>query len=234
MCDTIIKAGLLRSTAESPMLKWGNAVGVVFFATVFVIAGTCVAAAQETDAQKSSSTVNLSEAPKAYMDRCYFCHEFKVGPMLRGRGLHPDYIKHVLRNGSRAMPAFRQSEVDDQALAQLTTFLSKLDPSTIGGITATSAIYNVGKGDPQKGKAVFSSSCVPCHGPEGRGNGVAAPALKPPPADFNSPDSKKKAPAELLTTIVDGKPGSSMPSWKSALSKEDIQDVLAYVLTLRK
>jgi 4-cresol dehydrogenase (hydroxylating) cytochrome subunit len=196
---------------------------IIAIAAVMKI-GSREALAQATDPSGSE----LKDAPTAYQDRCFFCHETKVGPVLRGRGLHTNYVNHVVRNGSRAMPAFRVSEVDDQMLAQLTAFLSKTQPKLVN---IPGAIVLAGNAD--KGKAVYFQSCVTCHGAKGKGDGIAAKALVPPPMDFSSADSRKKAPAELLKTIEEGKPGSAMPSWETALPADDIQNVLAYLLTLR-
>ena len=89
-------------------------------------------------------------------------------------------------------------------------------------------------GDAAKGKALFQSKCVACHGREGKGDGPMGKMLKPPAADFTSETSKKKSEDELRNIIENGKPGTSMVAWKGSLSDAQIQDLLAYVLTLRK
>jgi mono/diheme cytochrome c family protein len=40
---------------------------------------------------------------------------------------------------------------------------------------------------------------------------------------------QKKSEKELLKIIREGKPGTSMPSWKGELSDQYIQDVLAFL-----
>lgn len=55
----------------------------------------------------------------AYQKICRYCHEGGVGPVLMGRELDPDYVRRVVRNGLRAMPAFLPSEIDDAALDEL-------------------------------------------------------------------------------------------------------------------
>ncbi|HET6675313.1 MAG TPA: cytochrome c [Nitrospiraceae bacterium] len=89
-------------------------------------------------------------------------------------------------------------------------------------------------GDAAKGKPIFQSKCVSCHGPEGKGDGPVGKVLKPPAGNFSSPESKKKSPDELQKIIEDGVPKTSMVAWKKQLNETEIQDVLAYVLTLRK
>ena len=60
-----------------------------------------------------------------YNKGCALCHETSVGPTIRGRSLDPTYIQLIVRHGSRAMPAFRASEIDDQSLEQLAEYVSK-------------------------------------------------------------------------------------------------------------
>lgn len=89
-------------------------------------------------------------------------------------------------------------------------------------------------GDAETGKPIFQSKCVSCHGPAGKGDGPIGKALKPPARDFSSAESKKKSPEELQKIIENGVPKTSMVAWKKQLNEAEIQDVLAYVLTLRK
>jgi mono/diheme cytochrome c family protein len=65
------------------------------------------------------------DGAEVYTKICALCHETAVGPVLRGRGLDPLYISLMVRNGSRAMPAFRASEIDDQSLEKLAEYVSK-------------------------------------------------------------------------------------------------------------
>ncbi|HXF92788.1 MAG TPA: cytochrome c [Nitrospiraceae bacterium] len=94
------------------------------------------------------------------------------------------------------------------------------------------AVYAAG--DPAKGQAIYQAKCITCHGPQGKGDGPIGPQLKPPAADFTNAESKKKSADELRSTIENGKPNTAMVAWKSQLSASEIDDVLAYVLTLRK
>lgn len=100
--------------------------------------------------------------------------------------------------------------------------------------SATNESVSADGGDAAKGKPIFQSKCVSCHGPEGKGDGPVGKALKPPAGNFSSAESKKKSPEELQKIIENGVPKTSMVAWKKQLNETEIQDVLAYVLTLRK
>jgi mono/diheme cytochrome c family protein len=88
--------------------------------------------------------------------------------------------------------------------------------------------------DTAKGKAIYETKCVMCHGTEGKGDGPAGAMMNPKPSNFTSPESKKKPDADLLKTIESGRAGTPMPAWKGQLSPEQMQDVLAYVRTFGK
>lgn len=90
-------------------------------ATVAVVAGAAWAGPQETTKQGFA----WGDGAEVYAKICALCHETSVGPTLRGRSLNPMYIKLMVRRGSRAMPAFRASEIDDQSLEQLAEYLSR-------------------------------------------------------------------------------------------------------------
>jgi mono/diheme cytochrome c family protein len=65
------------------------------------------------------------DGAEVYAKVCAFCHETKIGPVIRGRGLDPLYISYTVRHGNRAMPAFRSSEIDDQSLEKVAEYISK-------------------------------------------------------------------------------------------------------------
>ncbi len=68
------------------------------------------------------------DGAEVYGKVCGYCHEphagTQVGPKIRGRELPPAYIRAIVRNGNRAMPSFRASEIDDASLAKLAEYVS--------------------------------------------------------------------------------------------------------------
>jgi len=85
-------------------------------------------------------------------------------------------------------------------------------------------------GNSGRGKRIFGTYCVNCHGSSGHGDGPIGKALVPPAADLTV--IGKKSDKELLKTIRNGRPGTAMPAWKHDLSPQEILDVLAYIRTL--
>jgi mono/diheme cytochrome c family protein len=76
-----------------------------------------------------------------------------------------------------------------------------------------------------------------CHGPEGRGNGPAAPSLIPRPRDLTfgffkyrtTPPEHPPRDDDLIRTVTNGLPGSAMPHFHDVLSAEEIRAVVAYI-----
>src|SRR5438132_1393165 len=84
------------------------------------------------------------------------------------------------------------------------------------------------------GQRVYAQHCQVCHGPDGRGNGPAAPSLIPRPRDFTigqfkyktTPPDQPPSDADLIDIITNGLQASAMPFWKNTLSAADIRDVV--------
>jgi mono/diheme cytochrome c family protein len=88
----------------------------------------------------------------------------------------------------------------------------------------------------KKGKAVFQSKCLRCHGSEGKGNGPEADKDHKP-ADLTQIKTAENPDGVLFYKVWNGhapKPGSKgeMPAFKVQLPKEDIWRAVEYVKTL--
>lgn len=102
-----------------------------------------------------------------------------------------------------------------------------------------------GAADAAAGKTIFETNCSSCHGTSGKGDGPVGAALQPPPRDFTVGDFK-------FDTDGDGKAGTEtdlehviqqgaaafggsplMAPWPT-LSDEQVQNVIAYIRTLKE
>lgn len=99
-----------------------------------------------------------------------------------------------------------------------------------GGIGLQDLAESAQTHDPAKGKAIYSSLCARCHGVDGKGQGTMT--FTPPVADLTSPSVQNKLDAGLFKRVHEGKPDTAMGAWRSALSDEEIFEVLAYVRAL--
>ena len=77
-----------------------------------------------------------------------------------------------------------------------------------------------------RGKTIFESNCMSCHGAAGDGSGL------PGAADFTDIEFMRgEKPAEFFEAIRDGIAGTAMPAWADKLGGLDIWDVLYYEWT---
>ena len=99
---------------------------------------------------------------------------------------------------------------------------------------AASAKKNPVAGKPEAiaaGKQIFTTTCVPCHGPAGHGDGTAAVALKPKPANFTSGVIANESDGGLFWKLSEGR-GAMVP-FKSTLSEAQRWELVAYIRTLQ-
>jgi len=105
----------------------GRGQAFAFVLTPIVLAFVLDAIAQVAPENPASAPgVTWKNGAEVYAKICGYCHEGgKVGPVILGRQLPPAYIHAVVRNGNRAMPPFRFSEIDEESLAKLAEYISK-------------------------------------------------------------------------------------------------------------
>jgi mono/diheme cytochrome c family protein len=73
----------------------------------------------------------------------------------------------------------------------------------------------------EKGRAVFMTNCVPCHGEKGDGTGPVGLTLTPRPRDFGKDTFKQgTAPEQIFKTISEGVPGTMMVAWPQLTEEE--------------
>ena len=92
-----------------------------FIFALFLVVNNAWSAPEE----KSNLGFAWKDGAEIYTKICAYCHEAQVGPSIRNRALPPAYVRAIVRNGSRAMPAFRSAEIDDESLDKLADFISR-------------------------------------------------------------------------------------------------------------
>jgi mono/diheme cytochrome c family protein len=119
---------------------------------------------------------------------------------------------------------------------------------TLGAIAAAGlvAASTAQAGDVAAGKAKYDMFCASCHGPTGQGDGPVGAALNPKPRDFSAgefkfdtdKDGKTGTDADLKNVIKNGGGaygGSAMMApWGATLSDADLENVVAYIRSLKK
>jgi mono/diheme cytochrome c family protein len=83
-----------------------------------------------------------------------------------------------------------------------------------------------------RGKQLFMTHCITCHGPEGKGNGtVAAFFTKKKPADLTSEIIQSKNDGAIFLTISNG--FGFMPALNENFTVRERWDIVNYVRTLK-
>ena len=81
------------------------------------------------------------------------------------------------------------------------------------------------------GRVLFQQNCAICHGPQGRGDGVAALTMNPRPVNLQlhvpqHPDGF------LHYWISEGVQGTQMPAWKEKLSDTQVWQIVRFLREL--
>jgi len=80
------------------------------------------------------------------------------------------------------------------------------------------------------GADLFKAKCAMCHGPNGAGDTAMGKNLKL--RDMGSADVQKQSDADLNGIITNGK--GKMPKYDGKLTKDQINDLVKFIQTLKK
>ena len=190
--------------------------------------------AKDTDA--------LAIGRRIFLQNCAVCHATDAGgtpgnyPNLTDKdwiwGGTPENIINTITNGhTGAMPAGgaliavapgqAPSAEDQQKLEDVSNYILALDG------------YEHDQALAEKGKELYSTSCVACHGPDGKGNPVIGGINLADQIWLYAEDSED--PAALKTFIqnqIQHPRNNVMPAWKDILGEAKIKVVAAYVYSL--
>ena len=81
----------------------------------------------------------------------------------------------------------------------------------------------------EQGEKLAKTNCASCHGAKGRGDGAAAVALNPKPADWTSARVQSESDGEIFWKISNGR--GAMPPWKH-LAENDRWALIRYIRSL--
>lgn len=82
----------------------------------------------------------------------------------------------------------------------------------------------------ERGQKIYGQYCVSCHGDKGRGDGPAAAALDPKPADLVVM-APLHTDGDFAWRIAEGR--GAMPAWKNVLTEAQIWDTVNYLKNLK-
>ncbi|MFZ7125223.1 MAG: cbb3-type cytochrome c oxidase subunit II [Desulfobacterales bacterium] len=80
-----------------------------------------------------------------------------------------------------------------------------------------------------RGRMIYQTFCIGCHGPVGDGMGDAQPWIYPPPLNFTILKGRTISGGAIYYQIMNGITGTAMPYFKKELESEKIWDVGNYI-----
>ena len=83
-----------------------------------------------------------------------------------------------------------------------------------------------------RGKRIFKTRCMICHGPQGKGDGAGGKALNPKPQNLTLQMVKSQTDGEIFWKVTNGR--NAMIKWGPILSESERWDVINYVRTLQR
>jgi len=82
----------------------------------------------------------------------------------------------------------------------------------------------------QLGESLFQDNCAFCHAADGSGQNWIGSFLEPHPRNLTDPDAMADMTTERLKRVIEnGLPDTTMSAWKSVLSPEEIDALIAYI-----
>lgn len=193
----------------------------------------------DTHAQDAPNPVLGNHLYRSY---CLVCHGVdgkSVGPLAAKLGFEPadlsaeTYQTKTVVELATIIAGYQRlsdSNMPSWAMALSQTELLHI-AAYVSEITRTDLRH---KGDTRRGRIIFKSACVACHGKDGTGRGILAHLIQIVMIDFTrSENMKDMSDEELVNLIREGK-GDYMPSWKGALSDDEITDVASYIRLLAR
>lgn len=226
--ETLVFDTIRDGRPNTAMPAWGQAGGGPF-TDEEIRDLTAFIRAWETNAPPaavSSPRADAAAGAVTFSTVCYVCHGVNgegtaIAPALndlqRLARFEDGWYRETIRQGrpSQGMPTWG-SVLSPQQIDDLVAFIRSWQ------IGAPSATLPEATGDPLRGAAIFSATCIACHGPEGAGS-ARGPALNDPSILAGLTDE------DLRDIISAGILERGMPQWGQVLSLAEIRDLVAYL-----
>lgn len=162
------------------------------------------------------------EGKKLFMSTCVTCHDRarvnNAEVLWESRPV--SYPRNQYSPGDSTPAELAAGGKSLDAMTSASPYLLHDRPPVIAGLTATE----------RRGEQVFQENCAFCHAADGTARNWIGSFMQPHPRDLTSPQAMSGMTRTRLRTVIhEGLPGTSMPAWKSVLSEQQVDDVIAYV-----
>lgn len=114
----------------------------------------------------------------------------------------------------------KKSSLPVDAMTSATPYHLHDQPPKLEGLTETE----------QRGETLFQQNCAFCHAADGTARNWIGSFMEPHPRNLTKSAAMDSMTRTRLRIVIrEGLPGTSMPAWKSVLSEQQVEDVIAYV-----
>ena len=162
-------------------------------------------------------TPEQADGKRLFMATCISCHDKGTAKGTENKVQWESYPLSYPRNGYS--PGDDQTKKVD-AMTSATPYLIHEKPPQISDLTALE----------KQGEALFQGNCSFCHAADGTAKNWIGSFMQPHPRNLTDPTAMAGMTKTRLRKVInEGLPGTSMPAWRSVLSAQDIEAVIAYV-----
>ncbi len=165
-------------------------------------------------------TPQQAEGKRLFMTSCVSCHDRakENNAEMRWESRPVSYPRNQYSPGDQQDEKNNGVTVD--AMTSATPYHLHDQPPKLEGLTESE----------QRGETLFQLNCAFCHAADGTARNWIGSFMEPHPRDLtHSAAMDSMTRTRLRTVIRDGLTGTSMPAWKSVLSEQQVQDIIAYV-----
>ncbi len=145
--------------------------------------------------------------------------------VIRQRGTTATFFRGLCLTGSLVALGFTANRAE-KSVAGGTGF----DLDAVPVYSRDSAVLIVQQ---RSGEQTYRTLCTACHGETGRGDGPAAVAFNPPPADFTSPEGLSRLTDEEVTEVV-ARGRAAMPAFGAIIDADVLPGLVAYLRELSR
>ena len=163
-------------------------------------------------------TPQQAEGKRLFMASCVSCH---VNGRMKDKKSPWDsravsYPRNQVSPGEYSMPEETKKDTTIDAMTSATPYHLHDRPPKLENLTAAEKLYQ--------------QNCAFCHAADGTARNWIGSFMEPHPRNLtHSAAMDSMTRTHLREVIRNGLPGTSMPAWKSVLSEQQVQDVIAYV-----
>jgi len=167
-------------------------------------------------------TAKQAEGKRLFMASCVSCHDHS---RVINEGVHWEsravsYPRNQISQEENSTSPNAKNNQPVDAMTSATPYHLHDQPPKLEGLTETE----------QRGETLFQKNCAFCHAADGTARNWIGSFLEPHPRDLTKSAAMDSMTRTRLRTVIrNGLTGTSMPAWKSVLSDQQIEDVIAYV-----